>query len=37
VAVAQGNGGARNVQRVALKFLASNDMARWMVSAMGGS
>jgi hypothetical protein len=37
VAVAQGNGGARNVQRVALEFLGSNEMARWMVSAMGGS
>jgi hypothetical protein len=37
VAVAQGNGGARNVQRVALEFLGSNEMTRWMVSAMGGS
>jgi hypothetical protein len=37
VAVAQGGGGARNVQRVALQFLGSNEMARWMVSAMGGS
>jgi hypothetical protein len=37
VAVAQGRGRASGVRRVALEFLASNDMARWMVSAMGGS
>ena len=37
VAVAQGGGKASVVQRAALEFLASNEMARWMVSAMGGS
>ena len=37
VAVAQGKGSAPGVRRAALEFLASNDMARWMVSAMGGS
>ena len=36
VAVAQGKGGASGVQRVALDFLATDDMARWMTSAMGG-
>ncbi len=36
VAVAKGNGGARNVQRVALEFLGSNETARWMVSAVEG-
>jgi hypothetical protein len=36
VAVAQGNGTAPGVQRVALDFLASSDMARWMASAMDG-
>jgi hypothetical protein len=36
VAVAQGKGSASGVQRVALDFLASNDMARWMTSAMDG-
>ena len=36
VAVAQGKGTASGVQRVALDFLGSNDMARWMVSAMQG-
>jgi hypothetical protein len=36
VAVAQGNGEASGVQRVALDFLASNDMARWMTAAMDG-
>ena len=34
VAVAQGKGSAPDVQRVALKFLASNEMTRWMVAAM---
>ncbi|MDB5611848.1 MAG: hypothetical protein JWP25_8748 [Bradyrhizobium sp.] len=34
VAVAQGKADASGVQRVALDFLASNDMARWMASAM---
>ena len=37
VAVAQGNGSASGVQRVALEFLGSSDMERWMISAMGGS
>lgn len=37
VAVAQGKGTAAEVQRVALEFLGSSDMARWMVSAMNGS
>jgi hypothetical protein len=36
VAVAQGKGAAAGVQRVALKFLGSDDMARWMISAMDG-
>ena len=36
VAVAQGKGDAAGVQRVALEFLASADMARWMTAAMGG-
>jgi hypothetical protein len=36
VAVAQGSGAANGVQRVALDFLGSGDVARWMVSAMGG-
>jgi hypothetical protein len=36
VAVAQGNGEASGVQRVALDFLASGDMARWMTAAMDG-
>jgi hypothetical protein len=34
VAVAQGKGSASGVQRVALDFLASNDMTRWMASAL---
>src|SRR5450755_1551105 len=37
VAVAQGSRAANEVQRVALEFLGSNEMARWMASAMGGS
>jgi hypothetical protein len=37
VAVAQGKGDAPAVQRAALDFLASGDMARWMTSAMNGS
>jgi hypothetical protein len=37
VAVAQGKGTAAEVQRVALEFLGSSDMVRWMVSAMNGS
>jgi hypothetical protein len=36
IAVAQGNGEASGVQRVALDFLTSGDMARWMTSAMNG-
>ena len=36
VAVAQGTGTAAGVSRVALDFLATDDMARWMTSAMGG-
>src|ERR1700722_18390388 len=34
VAVAQGTGAAPGVQRVALDFLRSSDMARWMTKAM---
>src|ERR1700675_1520111 len=36
VAVAQGTGAAAGIQRVALDFLGSDDMAHWMTSAMGG-
>jgi hypothetical protein len=36
VAVAQGTGAAPGIQRAALDFLGSDDMARWMTSAMGG-
>jgi hypothetical protein len=36
VAVAQGNGTASGVQRVALDFLGSREMAQWMVAAMDG-
>jgi hypothetical protein len=36
VAVAQGAGAAPDVQRVALDFLASGDMTRWMLAAMDG-
>jgi hypothetical protein len=36
VAVAQGNGPVSVVQRVALEFLGSGDMTRWMVAAMEG-
>ena len=36
VAVAQGKATAADVQQVALEFLGSSDMARWMVSAMDG-
>jgi hypothetical protein len=36
VAVAQGKGRADNVQRVAAEFLGSDNMARWMVSALNG-
>ena len=37
VAVAKGAGAAPDVARVALDFLASSDMARWMTAAMSGS
>ena len=36
VAVAQGNGTAPGVQRAALEFLASGEIERWMIAAMGG-
>jgi hypothetical protein len=36
VAVAQGRGTASGVQRVALEFLGSGEMERWMIAAMGG-
>jgi hypothetical protein len=36
VAVARGKATAPDVQRVALDFLASGEMGRWMVAAMGG-
>jgi len=36
VAVAQGSGDASAVQRVAMGFLESNDMAKWMTAAMNG-
>ncbi len=36
VAVAQGKAAASGVQRVALDFLASSEMAHWMASAMEG-
>jgi hypothetical protein len=36
VAVAQGKGAASGVQRVALDFLGSADMARWMLATMDG-
>jgi hypothetical protein len=36
VAVAQGHGEASGVQRVALDFLASGDMTKWMTAAMDG-
>ena len=36
VAVAQGNGTAAEVQRVALDFLGTEAMTRWMTAAMGG-
>jgi hypothetical protein len=37
VAVAQGKGDAPAVQRAALEFLATGDMAHWMMEAMNGS
>jgi hypothetical protein len=36
VAVAQGKGPADNVQRVAVDFLGSDHMARWMTAALNG-
>jgi hypothetical protein len=36
VAVAQGKGDARGVQRAALEFLGSGDMTRWMQLSMNG-
>ena len=36
VAVAQGKGAAPAIQRIALDFLGSSEMARWMTSAMDG-
>src|SRR5712671_4890409 len=36
VAVAQGKGAAPAIQRIALDFLGSSEMARWMTSAMEG-
>jgi hypothetical protein len=36
VAVAQGNGAVAEVQRAALEFLGTDEMVRWMVSAMDG-
>jgi hypothetical protein len=36
VAVAQGASTAPEVRRVALEFLGSDDMTRWMATAMGG-
>jgi hypothetical protein len=36
VAVAQGNGTASGVQRLALEFLGSGDVSRWMLAAMSG-
>ena len=36
VAVAQGKGPASGLQRVALQFLGSGDMTRWMAAALDG-
>ena len=36
VAVAQGRAKRSGVQRVALEFLASDAMSRWMIAAMDG-
>jgi hypothetical protein len=36
VAAVQGKGSAPGVQRVALDFLSSGEMARWMTSALNG-
>ena len=37
VAVARGKGDPAGVQRAALDFLGTSNMARWMTAAMGGS
>jgi hypothetical protein len=37
VAVAQGRGAAPELQRAALAFLGSRDMAKWMMAALDGS
>jgi hypothetical protein len=36
VAVAQGEGNAPELQRIALAFLASDEMHRWMMASLGG-
>jgi hypothetical protein len=36
VAVAQGKGTASGVQRVALEFLATDAVTKWMISALDG-
>ena len=36
VAVAQGAGGASELQRTALEFLGSHEMHHWMMAALGG-
>jgi hypothetical protein len=36
VAVAQGKGNAAGVERAALDFLTTGEMARWMTAAMNG-
>jgi hypothetical protein len=36
VAVAQGDGAAPELQRIALAFLTSDDMHHWMMAALGG-
>ena len=36
VAVAQGRGDAAKVRRVALEYLGSPDMTKWMIAAMEG-
>jgi ribosomal protein S28E/S33 len=36
VAVAQGKGTAKGVQQVAVEFLATDDMTRWMSAALNG-
>ncbi len=36
VAVAQGEGAASELQRIALEFLASDEMHHWMTASLGG-